>query len=95
MPQKKSTPKTASVQQEHQPTVVSSDDTAKVLQDIVTAKESSSKIVDENREPLVVCYGIKKRNLIDSLIGTTPGFNQKDTLLSNSKDTTFFFGYAN
>jgi hypothetical protein len=42
-----------------------------------------------------VCYGIKKRNLIDSLIGTTPGFNQKDTLLSNSKDTTIFFDYVN
>ena len=34
---------------------------AKVLQDIVTAKEKSSKIVDENGEPLVVYYGNRKR----------------------------------
>jgi hypothetical protein len=34
-----------------------------------------------------VCYGIKKRNLIDSLIGTTPGFNQKDSLYFKGKDT--------
>ena len=64
---KKSSPETASVQKEHQPTAISSDDVAKVLQDIVTTKENFSKIVDENGEPLVVYHGIEKIKVVHPL----------------------------
>mgnify|MGYP003301688920 CR=1 FL=1 len=63
---KKSSPETASVQEEHQPTAISSDDVAKILQDIVLQKKSS-KIVDENGEPLVVYHGIEKIKVVHSL----------------------------
>ncbi|MEE1226353.1 MAG: hypothetical protein UHM08_04530 [Bacteroidales bacterium] len=42
-------------------------DIAKVLQDIVTTKEKSSKIVDENGESFVVYHGIEKIKVVHSL----------------------------
>ena len=55
--------------------------------------DSAAKIIKDFQKPRVkgkiisVSNANRKGNLLDSLIGTTPGFNQKDSLYFKGKDT--------